>query len=81
MTGRFDDRTPTTYARRIAAKLSRAYLVEMPNEGHDWRPTECHAAIVAQFFRDPTHSPDMSCARTLAPIPFATSLAAAPSMP
>ena len=81
VTGRFDDRTPTTYARRIAATLSRAYLVEMPNEGHDWRPTECHAAIVAQFFRDPTHSPDMSCARRLAPIVFATSLAAPPSMP
>jgi pimeloyl-ACP methyl ester carboxylesterase len=78
VTGRFDDRTPTTYARRIASTLSRAYLVEMPNEGHDWRPTACHAAIMAQFLGDPTRSPDTTCARTLPPIPFATTWERAP---
>ena len=73
VTGRFDDRTPTEHARRIAATLSHAYVVEMPNEGHDARPTGCHAAIVTQFFSDPTRKPDTSCIATIPPIPFATS--------
>jgi pimeloyl-ACP methyl ester carboxylesterase len=72
LTGRFDDRTPTEHARRIASTLSRAYLVEFPDEGHDARPTGCHAAIVMQFLEDPTRKPDTSCVATIPPIPFAT---------
>jgi pimeloyl-ACP methyl ester carboxylesterase len=71
-TGNFDDRTPTEHARRIAATLSRAYLVELPNEGHDARPGPCHAAIVAQFFEEPTRRPDTSCVATIPRIRFAT---------
>ena len=71
VTGYFDDRTPTEHARRIAATLSRAYLVEFPDEGHDTRPSACHAAIVRQFFEDPTRQPDTSCLATIAPISFA----------
>ena len=73
VTGHFDDRIPTEHARRIAATLSRAYVVEMPNEGHDARPSGCHAAIVAQFFVDPMRKPDTSCVATIPPIAFATS--------
>ena len=72
VTGRFDDRTPTDHARRIASTLSRAYLVELPDEGHDPRPTGCHAAIVTQFLADPTREPDTACVGTIPPIPFAT---------
>ena len=71
-TGHFDDRTPTEHARRIASTLSRAYLVEFPDEGHDARPTGCHAAIVMQFLEDPTPKPDTSCVATIRPISFAT---------
>jgi dipeptidyl aminopeptidase/acylaminoacyl peptidase len=71
-TGYFDDRTPTEHARRIASTLSRAYVVEFPNEGHDARPTGCHAAIVMQFLEDPTRKPDTSCVATIQPISFAT---------
>ena len=71
-TGYFDDRTPTEHARRIAATLSRAYLVEFPDEGHDARPTGCHAAIVMTFLEDPTRKPDTSCVATIQPISFAT---------
>ncbi len=71
LTGDFDDRTPTALARRIAATLSHAYLVEFPDEGHDTRPAACHAGIVAQFLEDPTRQPDTSCVATIAPIPFA----------
>ena len=71
VTGYFDDRTPTEHARRIAATLSRTYLVEFPDEGHDTRPSACHDGIVAQFLEDPTRQPDMSCVATIAPIPFA----------
>ena len=71
LTGDFDDRTPTALARRIAATLSHAYLVEFPDEGHDTRPSACHAGIVAQFLEDPTRQPDTSCVATIAPIPFA----------
>jgi pimeloyl-ACP methyl ester carboxylesterase len=72
LTGYFDDRTPTEHARRIAATLSRAYLVEFPDEGHDARPAACHAAIVVQFLEDPTRKPDTSCVATVPPIRFAT---------
>jgi len=72
MTGHFDDRTPTEHARRIASTLSRAYLVEFPDEGHDARPTGCHAAIVMQFLENPTRKPDTSCVATIRPISFAT---------
>jgi pimeloyl-ACP methyl ester carboxylesterase len=72
LTGYFDDRAPTEHARRIAATLSRVYLVEFPDEGHDARAPACHAAIVAQFLEDPTRKPDTSCVATIPPIRFAT---------
>ena len=72
LSGYFDDRTPAEHARRIASTLSRAYLVEFPHEGHDARPTGCHAAIVMQFLEDPTRKPDTSCIATIPPIRFAT---------
>jgi pimeloyl-ACP methyl ester carboxylesterase len=72
-TGRFDDRTPTEHARRIAATLRRSYVVELPDEGHDTtRPGACHRKILAQFLDDPTRKPDTSCVATVPPIPFAT---------
>jgi pimeloyl-ACP methyl ester carboxylesterase len=71
LTGAFDDRTPTEQARRIAGTLSHPYLVEFPDEGHDTRPSACHARIVAQFLEDPTRQPDTSCVAAIAPIPFA----------
>jgi pimeloyl-ACP methyl ester carboxylesterase len=72
LTGYFDDRTPREHASRIAATLSRAYVVEFPDEGHDTRPAACHAAIVQQFLEDPSRQPDTSCIATIPPIPFAT---------
>jgi imidazolonepropionase-like amidohydrolase/pimeloyl-ACP methyl ester carboxylesterase len=81
MTGHFDDRTPTAYARRIAATLSLAYFVELPDEGHDARPSACHAAIVAQFLEDPTRQPDTSCVAAIPAIPFATTWDQAPLPP
>jgi pimeloyl-ACP methyl ester carboxylesterase len=72
LTGQFDDRTPTEQARRIASTLSRASLVEFPDEGHDARPGGCHAAIVVQFLEDPTRKVDTSCVATIPPISFAT---------
>jgi pimeloyl-ACP methyl ester carboxylesterase len=72
LTGYFDDRTPREHASRIAATLSRAYVVEFPDEGHDTRPGACHWAIVQQFLEDPSRQPDTSCIATIPPIPFAT---------
>ena len=72
LTGHFDDRTPTEHARRIASTLTRAYLVEFPDEGHDARPTGCHAAIMMQFWEDPTRKPNTSCVATIPPMAFAT---------
>jgi hypothetical protein len=79
LTGYFDDRAPTEHAYRIAAALSRVYLVEFPDEGHDTRPPACHTAIVAQFLEDPTLGPDTSCVAAIPPIPFATAWEAASS--
>lgn len=77
LTGYFDDRTPTEHARRIASTLSRAYLVEFPDEGHDARPSRCHMAIALQFWEDPTRPPDTSCVATIPPIAFVTTWASA----
>jgi len=74
LSGRFDDRTPTEQARRIAATLSHAYLYEFPNEAHDpARPAACHMSILMQFFENPFRAPDASCIAAIPPIPFATS--------
>jgi len=72
MTGYFDDRTPTAQARRIAATLGRAFVVELPDEAHDARPSPCHAAIVNRFLQDPTRMPDSSCIATIPAVAFAT---------
>jgi pimeloyl-ACP methyl ester carboxylesterase len=72
LTGGLDDRTPTEHARRIASTLGRAYVVEFPNEGHDARPSACHAAIARQFWEDPARKPDTSCVATAPPVSFAT---------
>jgi pimeloyl-ACP methyl ester carboxylesterase len=72
MTGYFDDRTPTAYARRIATTLGRAYVVELPDEAHDARPSPCHAAIVGRFLQDPTRMPDTSCIAAIPAVAFAT---------
>lgn len=73
LTGRFDDRTPTEHARRIAATLGRGYVVELPNEGHGARPLRCHLSILLQFLEHPLQEPDVSCIATIPPIRFATS--------
>jgi pimeloyl-ACP methyl ester carboxylesterase len=72
LTGRFDDRTPTDQARRIAATLTHVYLYEFPNEGHDARPPGCHLSILMQFFQNPFQAPDASCIATIPPILFTT---------
>jgi pimeloyl-ACP methyl ester carboxylesterase len=72
LTGHFDDRTPTENARRIASTLSRVYLVEMPDEGHDGRALGCHGVILTQFVEHPTQPPDTSCLATIPPIQFTT---------
>ena len=72
LTGRYDDRTPTDHARRIASVLGRARLYEFPNEGHGARPVGCHMAILAAFLDDPSSIPDTSCIASIPRIQFAT---------
>ena len=72
VTGYFDDRTPTEQAQRIARAFSRAYMVEFPDEAHDTRPAACHAAIITQFFADPSRQPDTACVSAIPPIAFTT---------
>jgi pimeloyl-ACP methyl ester carboxylesterase len=79
ITGYLDDRTPTELARRIAATLPRATLVEMRNEGHDPRPSGCHMSLMVQFFANPAQRLDTSCAAHIAPIQFATTWADVPN--
>jgi pimeloyl-ACP methyl ester carboxylesterase len=72
ISGWFDDRTPAEHARRIAATLSRATLVEMRDEGHDPRPSGCHTSLIAQFFTHPAAPLNTSCVARVIPIRFAT---------
>jgi len=71
-TGRYDDRTPTELAKRIASTLTRAYLYEFPNEAHNPSPTRCRLEIMLQFLANPHREPDGSCISRLQPIKFAT---------
>jgi pimeloyl-ACP methyl ester carboxylesterase len=71
-TGRFDDRTPTEHAKRIAATLAHAYLFEFPNEGHDARPVGCHLSILTQFFDNPSRAPDAACIASIPEVQFVT---------
>jgi pimeloyl-ACP methyl ester carboxylesterase len=73
LTGRYDDRTPTEHAKRIASTLTRAYLYEFPNEAHRAPPRGCHAQILRQFWANPFREPDASCIKTIPPIRFITS--------
>ena len=79
ITGYLDDRTTTDMARRIAATLRRATLVEMRNEGHDARPTGCHMSLMARFITNPAQPVDTSCVATVTPIRFVTTWAEATS--
>lgn len=72
LTGRYDDRTPTRLAKRIASTLTRAYLYEFPNEAHGPRPDACHLQILFQFWANPFREPDASCISQLQPIKFVT---------
>jgi pimeloyl-ACP methyl ester carboxylesterase len=72
LTGRFDDRTPTEHARRIAATLSHSYLYEFPDEGHDARAGGCHLSIIKQFLDNPFRAPDTSCIAAILPVLFVT---------
>jgi pimeloyl-ACP methyl ester carboxylesterase len=72
LTGRYDDRTPTAHAKRIASTLTRSYLYEFPDEAHGPPPKGCHAQIVRRFLADPFREPDASCISQLTPIKFAT---------
>lgn len=72
VTGEFDARTPVEFGRRIASTLSRAYVVELPNETHGGPPMGCRAAILAQFLDNPERSPDASCIGQMQPLGFLT---------
>jgi hypothetical protein len=72
ITGRYDDRTPTDHARRIASVLGNARLYEFPNEGHGARPVGCHMTILAAFLEDPTRVPDSSCIASIPRVQFVT---------
>ncbi|HEY2974245.1 MAG TPA: alpha/beta hydrolase, partial [Pyrinomonadaceae bacterium] len=72
LTGRYDDRTPTELAKRIAATFTRSYLYELPNEGHGPPPIGCHAQLILQFLANPLREPDASCIKSIAPIRFLT---------
>jgi pimeloyl-ACP methyl ester carboxylesterase len=72
ISGRYDARTPTEHARRIAASLTRAYVLEFPTEGHGARPVGCHASIVREFLANPLREPDSSCIKSIPPIRFVT---------
>jgi pimeloyl-ACP methyl ester carboxylesterase len=72
LTGRYDDRTTTALAKRIAATLSRAYQFEFPNEGHGQRPAGCHLSIMKKFWENPLQEPDRACIDKIPKIRFLT---------
>ena len=70
LTNQFDDRTPTEHGRRIAAKLKRSYLFELPGLAHAALPSGCPDSIVFSFLKDPSHPPDTSCIAAMPRLAF-----------
>jgi pimeloyl-ACP methyl ester carboxylesterase len=81
LTGRYDDRTPTEHAKRIASTLTRAYVIEFPSDAHGPPPRGCHMQIMRQFWTNPSTEPDASCIKTIPPLRFVTSWQASSSGP
>ncbi len=73
LTGRYDDRTPTEHAKRIASTLTRAYVIEFPSDAHGPPPRGCHMQIMRQFWTNPFTEPDASCVKSIPPLRFITS--------
>jgi pimeloyl-ACP methyl ester carboxylesterase len=73
LTGRYDDRTTTEHAERIATTLSKAHVYEFPNEGHGARPVGCHLSIMNQFWENPLAPLDVTCISKIPLIRFITS--------
>jgi pimeloyl-ACP methyl ester carboxylesterase len=70
VTGELDPRTPPSYARALAAGLSRAQLVIEPWYGHE-RPSDCTFRIARDFFDRPEVPPTVACLDSIPPIRFA----------
>lgn len=71
LSGRFDPITPSPFADKVAANLSRHYAFTFPNTGHGaFVSNECANTIVADFLNHPATGPDASCLTGEAPVSF-----------
>lgn len=76
-TGELDPRTPPSFARFLAAGLSRAHLVVVPWYGHE-EPPGCALRIAGDFFEAPEVAPDTACLGSIPPIEFVAGVVYSP---
>ncbi|AXE24724.1 alpha/beta hydrolase [Streptomyces globosus] len=70
VSGTFDVKTGASWAKGVAANLSRSTSVVVPGIGHWVVPqSPCAQQVLASFFARPT-APDTSCVDGLKPAPF-----------
>jgi pimeloyl-ACP methyl ester carboxylesterase len=63
---------PPEDARRIAALLGNATVVELPGQGHADPIGACVQGLAFQFWQDPNRPVDRSCIAEMPAIRFAT---------
>ena len=68
----FDDRTPLSFARRIAAHLTNAYVFGVPGQTHCQRPTPCTQAMIFSFLANPKQKPNGACLDSMPQVTFDT---------
>jgi pimeloyl-ACP methyl ester carboxylesterase len=61
LVGAYDPATPPAWARLAAKTLSRSYVFEFPDVGHDVTMQACPRQIRNAFFDDPTRKPSDPC--------------------
>ncbi|NDJ52634.1 MAG: alpha/beta hydrolase [Chloroflexi bacterium] len=69
LNGSLDPATPASWAERAAQTLSSGYYFEFTTGSHSLTSFDaCAIDLMAQFFEDPSSSPDGSCVANAAPL-------------
>lgn len=73
LTGQFDPHSPTPVAEEAASKLARAYVVEIPGQGHNVLGTgDCAVSIRNAWVAHPESPPDATGCLASLSVSFAT---------
>lgn len=61
LVGNYDPTTPPAYTEFMLGNFTQAHFVQLPKVGHGVFNQDCGQAIMLDFIKQPTKSPDTSC--------------------